>query len=223
MNILSMHENIAAQLKKQLNSFFICDDFSRIEEKLDEAYERCMIALSASVNKYLNPDGVPQFSLQHSGCWSVFLYYLSNSLKNNGRIEDADKIYYLNKILHSIDWYCGIELPKHFMVEHPMGSVLGRAVYGDYLFVYQGVTVGGNISLNDGELFYPVLGEYVTFFSNAKILGNAHVGNYVIFGANSCIINEDIPDHSIVFGQSPNLVIKHDVEKIVKHMRRIWR
>lgn len=66
--------------------------------------------------------------------------------------------------MHSVDWYYEIELPDHFMVEHPVGSVLGRATYGDYMYIYQGVTIGGNISLNEGNVAYPVLGENVTFF-----------------------------------------------------------
>lgn len=109
------------------------------------------------------------------------------------------------------------------MVEHPLGSVLGRAVYGDFLFLYQGVTIGGNVSLGEDAICYPVLGDYVLLYSNAKVLGNSHIGNNVIIAADASIINEDIPDNSIVFGRSPNLVIKNDAEKILKQMRRIWR
>lgn len=223
MDVILYH-NILEQLGRQLNNFFIDVDMSLIAEKISEAYERCMVALSASNNKYLNPNGVPKFSLEHSGCWSIFLYYLSNCLKmHRGGGENADKIYYLNKILHSVEWYCGIELPKHFMVEHPLGSVLGRAVYGDYLFIYQGVTIGANISMMDGNISYPILGKNVIFFSDAKVLGDSRIGDNVIFSANACVINEEVPDYSIVFGVTPNLIIKHDVEKIEKHMRRIWR
>lgn len=77
-------QNILVQLKKQLNSFFVDVDMSVIESKVEEAYQRCMISIAASNNKYLNPDGIPLFKLEHSGCWSIFLYYLSNSLKKSG-------------------------------------------------------------------------------------------------------------------------------------------
>ena len=56
----------------------------------------------------------------------------------------SDLIYYLNKILHSIDCYFEIKLPTKFGVEHPLGSVLGRASYSEGLFIYQGCTIGGN-------------------------------------------------------------------------------
>ena len=72
--------------------------------------------------------------------------------------------------MHSIDWFYAVELPVHFLCEHPLGSVLGRAIYGDYLFVYQGTTVGGN--RNKGILSYPKIGTNVVLYANATILGN---------------------------------------------------
>lgn len=220
MGQLSLYQNIMEQLNRQLHNFFIDVDLAAIEGKVAEAYERCITALTASKNKYLNPDEIPHFYLEHSGCWSMFLYYLSNSLKN---VCGADKIYYLNKILHGVEWFYEVELPEHFMVEHPIGSVLGRADYGDYLFFYQGVTVGGNISLSSGEVTYPTLGDKVVLFSNAKVLGSSHVGNNVILSANSFVKDENIPDFSIVFGNTPNLIIKQDEEKIKRYMRELWR
>ncbi len=221
MNKALMYSRILAQVEKQLNSFWLNVDMLHMEKKIDRAYERCMQVLLVSNNKYLNPEGRPKFSLYNSSCWSIFLYYLSNELKDEA--EEAEKIFYLNKILHSIDWYYEIELPDHFMVEHPLGSVLGRAVYGDYLYIYQGVTIGGNVSLDKGALEYPTIGNNVVLFSNAKILGNSCVGSNVLFSANSYVINENIPDNSIVFGSSPNLVIKEDAKMVENEMRRIWR
>ena len=103
-----------------------------------------------------------------------------------------------------------------------MGSVLGRAEYGDYLYIYQGVTVGGNVSIRTGELTYPVLGSNVLMYSNSKVLGNSHIGNNVILSANAYVINEDIPDNSIVFGVSPDLVIQHNPESVKRSIERIW-
>ena len=224
MNEDLIHNNIAGQLKRQLSNFWLDFNFPKIEQKINEAYELCMNCLAASNNKYLNPDGVPHFLLHHSVCWSIFLYYLSKCLaEDSDTLCDAEKIYYLNKILHSVDWYCGINLPFHFMAEHPLGSVLGRANYGDYLYIYQGVTVGGNISLRSGKLEYPTIGRHVILFSDAKILGESIIGDNVIISANSYIINEDIPDNSIVFGSSPNLIIKRDKEKVESCMKKIWR
>ena len=45
-------------------------------------------------------------------------------------------------------------------------------------------------------------------FSNSSILGSSHIGNNVDLGAGAIVKNQDIPDDSIVFGESPNLIIK---------------
>lgn len=92
----------------------------------------------------------------HTVEWSIFLYYVSNELCRNGNEQWASKVYFLNKIMCSVDWFYAIELPDHFWAEHPVGSVLGRAKYGDNLFIYQGTTVGG--SPKNGEIKYPKLG-----------------------------------------------------------------
>lgn len=218
-------DDIMGQLELQLNSIFLRRGGAKlalIEYEIKIAYERCIKALSAYKDKYLNPNGQPVFSLYHSGCWSIFLYYLSNTLSDE-KEEWAQKICYLNKILHSVDWYYKIGLPDHFMVTHPMGCALGRALYGDYLAIYQRVTIGANISLSDGELYYPKLGSGVTLFPDAKVLGNSTIGNNVILSVGSCVINENIPDNSIVFGCSPNLVIKEDASKVKTLLERNWR
>ena len=92
-----------------------------------------------------------------------------------------------------MDLFYGVNLPNVFGVEHPIGSVMGRATFGEYFFFYQGCTVGGNGGV------YPVIGDYVTMYSNSKILGNSHVGNHVMLSANTYIVDCEIPDYSIVF------------------------
>ncbi|MFK2235759.1 serine acetyltransferase [Bacteroides fragilis] len=44
--------------------------------------------------------------------------------------------------------------------------------------------------------------------ANSSIIGNCLIGDNVIIGANSGVKDEDIPNDSLVFGYSPNLVVK---------------
>ena len=97
-------------------------------------------------------------------------------------------------------------LPEIWSCEHPLGAVMGRAVYGNRFFFYQGCTVGGSEKGN--ETYYPIIGNDVLMYSNSKVLGRCRIGNHVVFAANAFVINQDIPDNCIVFGQRPNLVIK---------------
>lgn len=109
--------------------------------------------------------------------------------------------------MNCIEVYWDVNLPPHFIVDHPLGTVLGHDEFGDYLSVYQGVTVGGNVD-KSGKWVYPKLGNYVTMYANSSVLGSSEIGDYVILSANSLVFNEKIPANSLVFGQSPNLTVK---------------
>ncbi|HPJ68325.1 MAG TPA: hypothetical protein PLQ82_05140 [Desulfobacteraceae bacterium] len=92
----------------------------------------------------------------------------------------------MNKILHSCDIYYAIELPTVFFLEHPVGTVLGRAKYGNNFFAMQGCTVGGNKGV------YPIIGDNVKMYSNSKIIGKSNIGHNVMVGANCFIKDLDI-------------------------------
>ena len=216
---------IAQMLIKQLDNYGWNYDREIVLRYLDIALERIKVCREDLLAAQC-ADGNVQFSPYHSVSYSVFLYYLSNSLGKDGHDREAEVVYYLNKVMHANDWFYPVELPKHFWAEHPLGSVLGRAKYGDYLFVYQGTTVGGNRKERDGEsgLQYPTIGENVVLYANSTVLGDTKIGNNVIVSANTYLINEDIPDNCIVFGQSPNIVIKKKSEaEIWKMMEHIWK
>ena len=150
------------------------------------------------------------------------MYYVSNELGKSGNEKWASKVYFLNKIMCSVDWFYAIELPDHFWAEHPVGSVLGRAQYGDNLFIYQGTTVGG--SPKNGEIKYPKLGDNIILYANATVLGDSVIGNNVIISANSYLINETVPSNCIVFGNSPNLLVKYvESDKMKNKMKSLLR
>jgi len=165
-----------------------------------ERAERCFKEIA---NKYYCQDsGVVRFDPYHSGQYSIFLYYLSRAAWSAGEASLADRLYLLNKTLSCCDLYHQIELPDVFFVEHPVGSVMGRARFGNYLVIQQNCTVGGN---NDS---YPVLGEYVWLFANSAVIGDARIGSNVFVAANALVKDDVIPDNTIVFGTSPNLILK---------------
>lgn len=79
-----------------------------------------------------------------------YLYWLSREAFIKGFIDVADKIYYLNKMLNSIELFYEIQLPDIWSCEHPLGSVMGRGQYGNYFLFYQGCTVGVNRTRSEG-------------------------------------------------------------------------
>ena len=207
-------EGILAQLLVQLKShFYISDDEkSIIEERFDYAIAACEENFSHSENKYyfteMGGAKMCRFNPYHSVQYMTFLYYLSHDIyKNANAGQLCDKIYYLNKIFHSVDLFYAIDLPEQFGAEHPLGSVMGRATYNNGFFFYQGCTIGGTYD-KDGNIHYPVIEENVKMYANSSVLGKCHIGKNVQIGAGALVKNQDVPDNSIVFGQSPNLIIK---------------
>lgn len=204
-------EEFINYINNQLSNIFCFKaDVTELGEYYDVAIKRTEKCFSVTQNKYYkNSEGISHFSPFHSGQYSIFLYYLANAAHKGGNSALATKIYYLNKVLNCVEWYYEIELPDVFGVEHPVGSVLGRAKYGNGFFVYQGCTVGAN------KRIYPKMGNNVLLYANATILGNCNIGNNVIVSACTYIKDEDIPDNCIVFGTSPNLTIKKYPEEVM--------
>lgn len=154
-------------------------------------------------NKYYHKNNEVYFNPFQSAQYTIFLYLLSREIFESGdRRLLADKIYYLNKTLNGCDLFYEIKLPSYFKLDHPVGSVMGRAEYGEGFSFGQCCTVGNNKGI------YPIIGENVRMCANSYIIGNCHIGNNVIIGANSGIKDSDVPNNTIVFGQYPNNIFK---------------
>lgn len=211
-------------VNKQLGAFWIRGG-KILEEAfpcVTQALKRLEISYTKIQGAYFRKDGEVVFHVEHTVQYAIFLYMLSNQLYKAGYSLEAGYVYYLNKIMHSVEWFYEVDLPDYFCAQHPLASILGRAVYGNYLFVYQGVTVGGN--RKGDKIIYPQLGENVLLYSDSKILGDTRIGNNVVVSANSYLINEKIPDNSIVFGSSPNIVVKSRTrEEILEMTNHIWK
>lgn len=208
-------ENILAQLLKQLKSqFFITkEEESVIGECFDYALAACEENFQHSANKYYFTEvgGAKscRFNPYHSVQYMTFLYYLSHDIYKNANVGSiSDKIYYLNKIFNSVDLFYAIELPSIWGAEHPLGSIMGRAHYSNQFYFFQGCTVGGTGEL--GNEIYPYIEENVCMYAHSSILGNCHIGKNVKIGAGALVKDQDVPDNCLVFGQSPNLIIKEN-------------
>jgi serine O-acetyltransferase len=145
----------------------------------------------------------------------AFFYFLYNSgyrEKLNDKI--LTQLFYLNKILHSIDIFYTVELPDVVLFVHPLGTVIGKAKFDNYLVIYQNVTIGS--TRESKELLYPKFGKSIIFYSNSSVIGDCKVGNNVTFGANANIVNKDIKDNKIVFGSFPKnrIINNNNIKKI---------
>ena len=207
--------NVKDMLLNQIsNNFFqSIDDEMLISKHMPMVLERLEKNISHNCNKYysiVNPKGErePYFNQLHSCHWLLFLYLTANTIykyevdKVMAARTVCDKIYIQAKTVSACDIYYEVEMPEIFSFDHPTGSFMGRAKYGNYFSFTQGCSVE-----HDNDI-YPVIGEHVTMQSNSKIVGNSHIGDNCIIKHDTIIVNQDIPDNSIVSGRGANLKIE---------------
>ena len=157
---ISQHE-LTQLVAKQIDNLFMLRGNSEkktLEQAVDITLSRCEYCFSHTKNKYYSRYEKIYFNPFHSGQYSIFLYFLSNSLFSIDPIKNrtlADRVYYLNKCLNGLDLFYEINMPKVFFLDHPVGSVIGRADYGEFFSFSQNCTIGNN------KGFYPKIGSNV--------------------------------------------------------------
>ena len=191
-----------------------------LQQNMDAALKRLEYCLSRSNMKHNRRDGEVVYNPLHSGHCSIFLYYLSQQVRQEGG-TCPQMVAYLNKMLNGLEVSPFVELPEYFFLEHPLGTILGRAKYKNGFFCLQGCTVGAS---NAHEpLIFPEFGENVLLMAHSAVLGGAHIGNNVIFSFGSMIMDEDVPDNSIVFGRSPQAkIVTIGQERMQKKISAYW-
>lgn len=100
---------------------------------------------------------------------------------------------------------------------HPSGiTITPDCIIGKNVNIHKGVTIGReNRGHREG---CPIIGDNVWIGINATIVGKITVGNDVLIAPNS-FVNQDIPDHSIVFG-NPAIIKATDyaTDKYINNM-----
>lgn len=203
-------ERLVELLHSQLRHLMLLDEPAEtalLARHLDAALARLALQFAHLANKYYRRDGQAFFNPWHTAQYGIFLYLLANEIhRHEGAVTLCDKLYGLNKVINAVDLFYEVQLPDVFFMDHPVGTVLGRATYGRFFSFAQNNTVGNNRDV------YPVFGHHVSLFSGASVVGRCHIGNHVLISAGAYVKDQDVPDHSLVFGRSPNLIIKPSVK-----------
>lgn len=216
MKLSILPHELAAYVARQLNAFYPDRELrpADLSAAVDGALARTARCYRELRTKYFEDGGESVFNHLHTDQYAMFLYFVANSIfRMRGDLGIASKVYALNKALHGIDVFYEVELPSVFCFQHPVGTVLGRARYGDYLFVYQRCSVGSSVAHD-----YPTLGRGVVMFGGAGVIGKCVLGDNVWLSVNATVVDGVVPNDSIVFGQSPNLVVKPAKRDVVRDL-----
>lgn len=113
-----------------------------------------------------------------------------------------------------IDIHPGATIGKYFFIDHGTGVVIGETtIIGDYVKVYQGVTLGA-LSTRGGQLLrgsrrHPTIEDRVTIYSGASILGGETViGHDSVIGSNA-FITKSLPPETRVSIKNQKLEYKY--------------
>ena len=190
-----------ADYTRKLLASYLPDGFqpgAELARGVEAALGRVAHCFQAIQLKYYQEGGRPVFDHLHGDHFATFLYFVANSVWRDGHEGLAVRLSYLNKIMHGLDLYFAVEMPQIFILVHPVGTVIGRAKYSDYLVVYQNCTVGA-----DG-VQYPTIGPEVILYAGSSVIGDCHIGRNVVVGANAMVVNSSVPADSVVVGQYPD-------------------
>jgi len=216
MNISLNKSELLLYTIKQLELFFpdgSTVNQAEIRKSFYFALERVENCFSNIHGKYYNNQGIVSFNHLNGDHYATFLYYFSNTLyKDESRIANCEKLFLLNKYLHGVDVYYEVNLPDIFIFVHPLGTVLGRADYSNFLVVYQGCNVGANKDV------YPKLGQYLSLHPGSSVLGNSVIGDNVTVGANSLVLDNTLGPNVKYVGNPKNHYIfkNNDINKVWK-------
>ena len=125
----------------------------------------------------------------------------------------------ISELAHSqtgIDIHPGASIGEYFAIDHGTGVVIGETcIIGNYVTLYQGVTLGAKSFRYDNEGTpinlprHPIIEDNVTIYSNATVLGRITVGHDTVIGGNVWVTDSVPPNSRIIQGINRNESFSH--------------
>ncbi|MGN0287506.1 MAG: serine O-acetyltransferase [Atopobiaceae bacterium] len=141
--------------------------------------------------------------VSYPGMYAIFVYRIAHVLYQLN-VPLIPRL--ISEHAHSktgIDINPGATIGRYFFIDHGTGVVIGETTtIGDHVKLYQGVTLGA-LSTRKGQALsgvkrHPTLGNYVTVYSNASILGGETVIGDGAVISGSAFVCESVPKNARV-------------------------
>lgn len=191
------HGSLCTYLHRQIELHFPdgCTDWhAALEGCVERALERLEYCFSHIHKKYYYDNGTPCFSHLNGDHYASFLYFVSHEAGKANHTALAERVFYLNKILHGLDLFYSVELPDIFMLVHPVGTVIGHGHFSDYLVIYQNVTIG-----SDTAGIYPTFAGDNVIYSGASVIGDTRIGCNSVIGAKAFVRNSAQAGSNLIY------------------------
>ena len=144
--------------------------------------------------------------LTYSGLHAIWYYRLAHFFYRCQCFTVARIISQFARFITGIEIHPGATIGRCLFIDHGSGVVIGEtAIVGNYVVLYQGVTLGGT-GKEKGKR-HPTIGNHVLIATGAKVLGSLTVGDYARVGAGSIVLHP-VPANSTVVGIPARVVIQ---------------
>lgn len=191
-----------------------CDDVSYLCQEFLKALPAIKKTLLTDIEATYSGDpaarSLEEIVLCYPGFYAIMVHRLAHQMYQLG-------IPYLPRMMseyaHSqtgIDIHPGARIGDFFCIDHGTGIVIGEtSTIGHHVKIYQGVTIGAKSFRTDdsGRLLkggkrHPDIGNYVTVYANATILGaDTFVADHTVIGGNVWISSSTEENQVISYKQ----------------------
>ena len=153
-----------------------------------------------------------EIKLAYPGYKAIAIYRISHILVNMGYRVIARIFSEIGHSATGIDIHPAAKISHPFFIDHGTGIVIGEtASIGKRVKVYQCVTLGAlslsNASSLRGVVRHPQVGNDVTIYAGASLLGNIKIGDNVTIGGNVFLMKDVTSNMRVTIGE-PELIIK---------------
>ena len=178
---------------------------TRFTKKLPEIYEHLQADAAAIMDGDPAAESVDEVVIAYPGFLAITVHRIAHELYRLG-LPILPRL--LAEAAHArtgIDIHPGARIGGSFCIDHGTGIVIGEtAVVGDFVKVYQGVTLGA-LSVSKaaaGSKRHPTIEDRVVLYANATVLGgDTTVGHDTIIGGNVWLTTS-VPPRSFVYHTS---------------------
>ena len=180
--------------------------------KIDEIKDKLDKDLDFFFDSDPAADSKDEIIMAYPGFMAIAYYRIAHELFKLG-VCYVPRI--ITEIAHSktgIDIHPACKIGYPFFIDHGTGIVIGQtSTIGKNVKLYQCVTLGA-LSLSNaqelrGVVRHPQVGNNVTIYAGASLLGAITIGDNVTIGSN-VFLTEDVPSNTRVVIGKPELIIK---------------
>ncbi|NJO82868.1 MAG: serine O-acetyltransferase [Blastochloris sp.] len=146
--------------------------------------------------------------LLYPGLHAILLHRLAHMLWQQRVPFFPRLVSQISRFFTGIEIHPGATIGRGFFIDHGMGIVIGEtAEIGDWVTLYQGVTLGGT-GKQSGKR-HPTVEDHVIVGVSAVVLGDITLGKGARIGGGAVVV-KDVPPYSTAVGVPARIVAQRD-------------